>query len=321
MPFKMFESFLKQHDSSAWGHTREALLPSIHAVDRNATYIWFHFFPLALAEAFAHTDNSERLSRALRLDGNCRLAEQIDTSHWFLYGHRYWPHVKAALVERAESPSASSSLDLATIVRDISKEAASGAGADESLLVGIVAVGLMTLQQIGLPAFRAGSGAVQIPPALARKSPAQILADRKKDDGQGIRGLFQGPDQARYSVTFDEGRNDGRFTAINSQQLTTASANDTHDYSNGPRRCHEGPIPVECRTASCGTCWIGVLAGAEKLSDVDEMEARRMKEFGYVNSTEDKPLIRLACMSIASGNVTIVIPPWNGFVGKAGLGS
>jgi ferredoxin len=316
----MFESFLKQHDSTAWARTREALLPSMHEVDRNATSIWFHFFPLPLAEAFARSDRPDQLATELRLDGHYRLAGQCDTSHRFFFGHRYWPRVKAAIIKRAESTAPSSSLDLAAIIRDLAKEASSAAAAEESLLVGIAAVGMMTLQQIGLPAFRAGSDAAQIPTAPARKSPAQILAARKKDDGQGLRGLFQGRDQARYSVTFDEGRDNGRFTAINSQQLTTASANDRRDYSGGPRRCHEGPIPVECRTASCGTCWIGILAGAEKLSDVEEMEGRRMKEFGYVNSTEARPLIRLACMAIASGNVTIVIPPWNGFLGKAGLG-
>ena len=62
------------------------------------------------------------------------------------------------------------------------------------------------------------------------------------------------------------------------------------------------------------------LGGAGKLSDVEPLEARRIKEFGYVNSTEKKPLIRLACMAKASGNATIVIPPWNGILGKAGLG-
>jgi ferredoxin len=317
----MFESFLKQHDGTAWGSAREALLPSIHGVDRNALHIWFHFFPLPLAEAFAQSDNPGGLATELRLDGNYRLADQIDTSHWFLYGHRYWPQVKAAIVKRAESPSAASSLDLATIIHSLAKDAAAAASADESLLMAIAAVGLMTMQQVGLEALRQSSGTVQIPQALARKSPEQILAARQKDDGQGFKGLFQGIDRARYSVTFDEGRSDGRFTAINSQHLTTASANDTRDHSGGFRRCHEGPIPVECRTASCGTCWIGILSGAEKLSDVDEMEARRMKEFGYINSTESRPIIRLACMSIPAGNVTIVIPPWNGFLGKAGLGS
>ena len=66
---------------------------------------------------------------------------------------------------------------------------------------------------------------------------------------------------------------------------------------------------------------MGVLGGGDKLSAVEEMEARRMKEFGYINSTEVRPVIRLACMALASGNVTIAIPPWNGFVGKAGLGT
>jgi hypothetical protein len=27
-------------------------------------------------------------------------------------------------------------------------------------------------------------------------------------------------------------------------------------------------------------------------------------------------VIRLACQALASGNVTVVIPPWNGFIGK-----
>jgi ferredoxin len=73
---------------------------------------------------------------------------------------------------------------------------------------------------------------------------------------------------------------------------------------------------VQCRTASCGTCWVGVLGGAQKLSDVDALEKRRIREFGYLETDEPKPLIRLACMAQASGNVTIVIPPWNGVFGK-----
>lgn len=41
-----------------------------------------------------------------------------------------------------------------------------------------------------------------------------------------------------------------------------------------------------------------------------------MKEFGYILTDEPKPVIRLACQALASGNVTLVIPPWNGFIGK-----
>ena len=316
----MFEAFLKRHDAAAWARACAALVPSIHEVDRNATDIWFHFFPLNLAQAFAQTADAERLARELRLDGRHRLAEQSDISHWFLYGHRYWPLVKAVIIRRAESLTAISSLELTDIIREMAKEAARAAGANEPLLLGITAVGVMTLQQVGIAAFRAGSPATQTAAPLAPTTPDQIVAARKKDDRQGLAGVFRGI-RSQYTVTFDERRTDGRFMIINQQQLTTAAANDTRDYSSsGPRTCHEGPIPVECRTASCGTCWVGILGGAEKLSEVEEMEARRMKEFGYVNSAERKPIIRLACMAAASGNVTIVIPPWNGFLGKKGLG-
>ncbi|HKY21092.1 MAG TPA: 2Fe-2S iron-sulfur cluster-binding protein [Vicinamibacterales bacterium] len=314
----MFESFLKQHDQAAWARAVEALLPDIHEVDRNAVQIWFHFFPLALAEAIAEIPDRAELERTLRLDGNYRLADQSDTSHWFLYGHRYWPQVKAAIIKRAESGTAPASLDLAAVVREI----ATDAGGDISLMLGIAAVGLMTLQQIGLTAFRAEQGPAGRPRqgygAQAghdvHKTPAQVLAARRRNDGQGIAGLWRGI-RSQYTVTFDERRDDARFRVINQQHLTTASALDTRTHEPGPRTCMEGPIPVECRTASCGTCWVGVLGGAERLSDVETLEAKRMKEFGYINTTESKPLIRLACSALAAGNVSIVIPPWNGFIG------
>ena len=303
----MFQSFLKQHDAAAWQRTIDALLPHIHEVDRDATQIWFHFFPLELAEAIAESDNLAQLAITLRLEGNFNLADQVDSSHWFLYGHRYWPQVKTAIIERAESRTAPSSLELSALVKAIAK--------DDSLKLGIAAIGLMTLQQVGLAAFRAGSGAIQPPHGVLAKSPEQIIAARKKNDGQGLLGIFRGI-RAQYTVTFDERRHDARFTVINQQQLTTASANDTRDYSKGLRGTVEGPIPAQCRTASCGTCWVGILGGNDHLSPVDAHERKRMKEFGYINTPDPKPVIRLACQAIASGNVTLVIPPWNGFIGK-----
>jgi ferredoxin len=324
----LFEAFLQQHDSRAWAAVRTSLIPSVHEVDRAAASIWFHFFPLPLADAFARSEHPAQLAQDLRLEGNWRLAEQHDTSHWFLYGHRYWPRVKAAIISRAESNAPASTLELGTIVRDVAREVASAERAEESLTLGIAAVGLMTLQQIGLAAFREDTKQVthgdtkaeDVARDFTAESPARLLARRRKNDSQGLMGMFRGL-KARYTVTFDERRDTARFPLIFQQHLTTASANDTRAYESGPRRCHEGPIPVQCRTASCGTCWVGVLGGAERLSDVDEMEARRMKEFGYINTTEATPVIRLACMALGSGNVSIVIPPWNGFVGKAGLGT
>jgi ferredoxin len=311
----LFESFIKQHSQSAWWQALEALTSSIHDVDRNATTIWFHFFPLALADALGGTANPAEIAQKLRLAGQYRIAEQIDTSHWFLYGHRYWPQVKAAIIQRADSGTAPSSLDLAAVIRDL----AAGLADDPSLVLGIAAVGLMTLQQVGLEAFRAsGDGRSDRAGGLGlgflQGTPAQILGARHKNDRQGVAGLWRGI-RSHFTVTFDERRRDGRFTIINQQHLTTGSASDRRPYTSGPRTCIEGPIPVECRTASCGTCWVGVIAGAERLSEVDSHEARRMKEFGYINSAEPRPLVRLACAAVASGNVTIVIPPWNGFIG------
>ena len=85
---------------------------------------------------------------------------------------------------------------------------------------------------------------------------------------------------------------------------------------HGPRRFQEGPIPAQCRSATCGTCWVGVLGGREKLSEIEPYETRRLREFGYIDVTETRPIIRLACQARASGNVTIVIPPWHGFVSR-----
>jgi hypothetical protein len=45
---------------------------------------------------------------------------------------------------------------------------------------------------------------------------------------------------------------------------------------------------------------------------VERDERRRMKVFGYLDSAEERPLIRLACQAKAHGAVSIVIPPWNG---------
>ena len=73
---------------------------------------------------------------------------------------------------------------------------------------------------------------------------------------------------------------------------------------------------MECRSASCGTCWVGVLGGAEKLAEVATRESKKIKEFGYIETDEPKPLIRLACQAQAEGAVSIVIPPWNGVFGK-----
>jgi len=123
----------------------------------------------------------------------------------------------------------------------------------------------------------------------------------------------------RWTVTFDENDPDATFPVIEDQEIATAAQSDKREYRSRDVRCTpgEGPIPVECRAASCGTCWVGVLGGAGKLSPVVERdEGRRMKVFGYIDTDEPQPLIRLACQARARGAVSVVIPPWNGFIGR-----
>jgi hypothetical protein len=59
-----------------------------------------------------------------------------------------------------------------------------------------------------------------------------------------------------------------------------------------------------------------VLGGAERLSETEWRERKMMPLFGYIETDEPKPLIRLACQARAEGSVSVVIPPWNGYFGK-----
>ena len=309
----LFEAFLNRHDDEAWRGIIKSLLGSIHEVDRNATQIWFYFYPLALLRALQQAEDQKLLVIKLQLQGKYYLKDQIDTSHEFLYGHRYWTHVKAAVIEHISSPGGPASLDLTTQIRDVASKVAKKIKVDESLLIGITAVAFMTLQHVGAAAFKVSPGITR---KLVQKSAEQVVKQRARDDRQGISSLFK-PDKI-FTVTFDENDEQARFKLINTQHITTAAAMDKRDYHSRDPRCvvDEGPIPIECRSASCGTCWVGVLGGAEKLSDVAELESRRIKDFGYIITDEPKPIIRLSCQAQGFGAVSIVIPPWNGVFGK-----
>jgi len=323
-----FEGFLNNCDEQAWSATIAALVPSIHEVDKGATQIWFAFYPLELLRALEEADDAEKLAKELLLQGNYYLKDQIDSSHKFLYGHRYWPQVKQAVERRADEWHRLQSVSLdqsetevcATALRDQILEVAREVGAalkvDPSLLVGITAAAFMTVLQVGLAAFKAAPDNIQIDQKHAKKSPAQILKERARDDSQGLLGFLKTVDK-KWTVVFDENDDAAKYKLNNFQDLAWGAADDrSRDWlAIDPRRV-EGPIPVECRSASCGTCWVGVLGGAEKLAAVGTRESKKIKEFGYIDTDQSKPLIRLACQAQAEGAVSIVIPPWNGVFGK-----
>lgn len=311
----LFEAFLNQHDGDAWAAILKSLLPQIHEVDKNATQIWFYFYPVDLAQAFQKAEDPAALHQKLLIRGKYFLTDKIDSSHEFLYGHRYWPEVKKAVAEHASSAKAPASLDLASQIREVAKAVAGKVKADASLVFGITAVGFMTLQQVGFAAFQQKPGLIKLNANVIKRSPEEIIKERNKEDSQGFFGFLRTVDKV-YNVTFNENDESCKFKAIHSQDLAMGSASDKRDYVSKDDRRIDGPIPVECRSAACGTCWVGVIAGGEKLAEVSSKEARRIKDFGYINTDEKRPVIRLACMTPVYGGVTIVIPPWNGVFGK-----
>ena len=315
-----FENFLEQQDEEAWSGALTTLLRSIHDVDRNATQIWFSFYPLALFLALERAEDPEKLAQQLLIQGNYRLRDQIDSSHTFLYGHRYWPEVKAATQTHAREFAsvnlAASSASLSDQILAVAEKAATAAKVERSLVVGITAVAFLTLRQVGLEAFAQAPGKMLLDRKHAHKSAEQVLRERAKDDSQGMLGFLRTVNK-KWTVTYDENDDSAKYRLNHVQDLAWGAAEDRSKNWReiDPRRI-EGPIPVECRSASCGTCWVGVLGGAEKLSDVAAREGKKIKEFGYIDTSEPKPLIRLACQAQAYGAVSIVIPPWNGVFGK-----
>lgn len=316
----LLEKFLDEHDETDWLKALNDLLPAIHAVDRNATQIWFRFYPLSLYRYLQSAEDKAVAVQKFVMQGVYELKDQTDSSHAFLYGHRFWAAVKNEISKRAESFN-NENTNLIDEIRRIAKAVAEQSKADESLTVGISTVGLMTLTQVGLENFKKSSGAIEKPKGLLNKSPDQIVAERAKDDSQGLFGFLKTVDK-QWTVRYDETANAGKFKLMNDEEIASGAARDqSQNWLEKDARCGEGVIPVECRSAACGTCWVGILAGAEKLSDVAARERKQMKIFGYNQPDDAKPILRLACQAKAHGAVTIVIPPWNGVFGKRVYGN
>lgn len=309
-----FISALESHTEAQWLAAVESLLPAIHEVDRNAVQIWFRFYPLDLLNYLESAENVDEAMKSIKMQGDFGLLDKIDTSHRFLYGHRFWPQVKAAVIEHIDSLDPFSTLEAE--IKAIAKAAAVAAKTNESLTTAIAAVGLMTLVQAGFDELKAAPSITEKPEGIMTKSPEAVVAERSKDDSQGLLGFLKTVDK-KFSVNFKAFAFEGRFPIINEEEIASASQKDRErDWQSFDSRCWEGPVPIECTSASCGTCWVGVLGGEEKLSGPSARERKAMKVFGYNQPDTEKPFLRLACQSKASGNVTLVIPPWNAIFGK-----
>ncbi|HEV2666028.1 MAG TPA: hypothetical protein VG324_14005 [Blastocatellia bacterium] len=322
-----FLSLLYRLDDADWKKLVDELQWAIHPVDQRATRIWFAFFPVKLQRALADSPDPAETANKLILKGRYILADQVDSSAEFMYGHRYWPDVKRAVAESVEqtlvfSPTVQAadklkSFPLADRIREVARKVAEDVKAHESLLVGIVAVAFGSLQQVGLDLFRRPAA----PGKYGKdwnKSADKIVEERAKDDKQGLMGVFRSVNKI-FTVNFREQTPGCSFKVLNQQDVTMAGRGYKGDHAAQDSRAMpgEGPIPVECRSASCGSCWVGVLSDTGKISPPNAREVDRWRYFGYEGFTGDKDSpIRLACQMKASGNVTLVIPPWNGQIGK-----
>lgn len=315
-----YEKALARLKEQDWAEALETLAGSVHEVDRNAVRIWFRFFPLSLREHILSADNLEEALHGLAMQGEWDLAEQVDTSHTFLYGSRFWPAVKKAVLKR-NLDFAEGAVELDTEIGEVADLVSEETGAARDLTLGIAAVGLMTFRQAGAEKFSATSGEGYKPSGILKQSPDKIVEARTSEPSRGLLGFLKTIDKD-FRVIWDENDKRAKFEIIFDEEIATAAARDqSRDWLETDERCIEGVIPVECRSAACGTCWVGVLGGEQNLTEVEPLEKRQMKVFGYGQKDEKKPFMRLACQAAAEGSVSIVIPPWNAVFGKKVYGN
>lgn len=306
-----FTSYLEALDEEEWNAAVSELQPAIHAVDRNATQIWFAFWPLKLTLGLQSAEEPLRVAKEWLLYGEYELHGAVDRSVSFLYGARWWSVVKNQILKHAEQ-SPFSQLRLSEHARILAEGASSQAREEVGVLLGISLVGLRAYRQIGHDRFQELADTESDFPFPAQ-SADQALKERLKKRKSGLMGWLRTVDQ-RYRVVWSENPRK-QFEAIQGQDITMAAAADVENYSDTDPRRVEGPVPIQCRNGACGFCWVGVLHGKQNLSEITPFEKNRLATFGYAHLddlNESHPLIRLACQARVYGDVRIVIPPWNG---------
>lgn len=301
------ENFLGNIPEQSWLSAADELASEIHEADRDAIKIWLRFNSLGLHDYLASGGAAESVA----LQGTFGLRGRLRESMRFLYSSRYLNFVCDEIEAEATSFDAD---NIKTVVGRIAAAAARRARIDIGLAIPVTLAALMSVRQTGLAqTLEEARNAAQT--SAKNQSADQVAGNRKRDDRQGPLGFLRTVNK-RFTVTFDESARRS-FPVMQNQEIASASqADKSRDWQAEDSRCWQGPVPIECVSASCGTCWIGVLGGREKLSEVSRRERRAMKVFGYNQPDDERPCIRLACQARAEGNVTITIPSWNAVFGK-----
>lgn len=255
-----FEAHLSRFSAADWAAALETLAPEIHPVDLDATRVWCAFFPL---------------------EKESRLAGRVDSSHTFLYGHRYWPQTKRAVLAIAAEPAFPQRLP--EIITRAADHVSRTSSVDRDQLLGIAVAGLMTLRQRGIDEFVSSNGKVQLPMHVEARSIRQVLRRRRLQQSQGLLAFLRGR-KNRFRMTFDENTPSATFDVDAGQTIGSGAPKDA--------------------------TLIGVLAGADKLSPIDPAtEGRRLHELGVTQArtASGAPILRLASEARPHGDVTFVI--------------
>lgn len=307
-----FDEFLQDRNQQEWDDLSSRLAERIHPVDRQATRIWVAFWPLKLSRLLQKSPDQEAVIRDYRLKGKFRLEEQIDSAASFLYGARFWPRIKAELVSQSQDFQAP---NLESAVLASAERVAAQLGVDPSLVVGISLVAHLMAAHVGLEALESSARTPATPAGFHKTHPERLCRQREKQSRGGLLGFLETANR-QFKVRADPHQKGGfQFHAYQGQDLSMAAKSDTRDYRKLDARRLEGPIPFECRSGSCGFCWVGVLSPLERLEKITPFEIRRLQYFGYMPRDvppEEHPPIRLACQTPCWGDTQVVIPPWNG---------
>src|SRR5215217_6332598 len=121
-----FESWLNSFSENDWLSAIESIINEVHEVDRNGVRIWMRFFPLELHRFLQSSEDPAEARRRFLIDGSYDLRGQVDTSHHFLYGHRFWRLVKESIAE-ASTNFAGEGRSLSDAIRHMAELAAEAA--------------------------------------------------------------------------------------------------------------------------------------------------------------------------------------------------
>ncbi len=259
-----FVEHLSRYTPADWASAIGTLAPEIHPVDLDAARVWLAFYP------------------------NGPGAGRIDASHSFLYGHRYWPQVRRAVLAAAKETAWPGVLP--ELLDRIADHATRTTQVDRDQLLGVTAASLVTLRHAGLDAFAASAGTVQLPHRAHVRSIRQVRRARAHQKWRPFGALFG---RQRFRMTFEEGVPDASFDVIDGGTIASGMTEQMH----------------LCGNTCSGACAIGVLGGAEYLSEIEASEQETLDRCGYrvLKSVAGYPLIRLACYARPAGDVSLVM--------------